>query len=250
MSPLEKIPSQQLFKSLDTSEKVWAPTYTTELDQLITDMSSPSTSPVLTGVQIIGDTQKGQSKENVTAIDPPSKLKYAYLAVLKKDKLAGWLTEEESKGFNYIQGTVQNTVGHITCGKQGTAAVEVIRPDVKVEAVRQDGVVRIRIRAFVEANVGELQCGLDLRQTESIQVLEGAIAERVASIINSSVVKAKKLRADIFGFGQTIRRSMPKEWRTMKQHWDDRFAELPVDISVQAKIRRTGTTNNSFIHEL
>ncbi|GAA3318406.1 hypothetical protein GCM10020331_021070 [Ectobacillus funiculus] len=50
---------------------------------------------------------------------------YRYSSV-KKDKLVGWLNEEESKGLNYVLGDVKkNTVGSIKCPKGGSAVIEI-----------------------------------------------------------------------------------------------------------------------------
>ncbi|MCZ8523517.1 MULTISPECIES: Ger(x)C family spore germination protein [Paenibacillus] len=250
LTPLEKIPSQKLRKSLETSEKIWAPTHTVQLDELITDMVEPGHSAVLTGVMIEGDKSKGKSKEGLSTITPGSLLQYANLAVLRKDRLAGWLNEPESKGFNYIKGNVQNTVGTIGCGGKGHVSVELFNSESKVKAVEENGSPVIEVHLFTESNVTEVHCDIDLGKQESVLLLEQEAAKRTKDIMEASVKKAKKLKADIFGFGETIHQANPKLWAGLKEDWEAQFAKLPVRIEVEAKIRRTGTTNKSYLDKL
>lgn len=58
LTPLDNIPAEKLFSSLDVSAKTWAPTTTITGDQLMDYMLTPGIHPVITGVEIIGDHSK------------------------------------------------------------------------------------------------------------------------------------------------------------------------------------------------
>ncbi|WP_338015880.1 Ger(x)C family spore germination C-terminal domain-containing protein [Paenibacillus mesophilus] len=55
---------------------------------------------------------------------------------------------------------------------------------------------------------------------------------------------------DIFGFGEVFHRTEPKAWKKVRENWDAQFADLPVNVNVDIRIRRLGTINNSFLEEL
>lgn len=251
LSPIEKIPAQKMYRSLEVSQSVWAPTRTVQMDQLIADMTSDGKSGVLTGVKHTGNKKVGQSRENVEKSWPEGQLQYTGIAVLRKDKLVGWLDEKESKGLNYVLGDVKNTVGSIMCPKGGSVVIEVFhaKPDIKVNF--QNGKPAVHIDNFVEENVGEVRCDIDLSTTEGIKALEKSTEKSHEEIIMASVKKAKKLKADIFGFGEAIHRASPKAWKRLKKDWNKKgFVELPVTVHPTVKIRRTGTTGNSFVTEI
>ncbi len=46
--------------------------------------------------------------------------------------------------------------------------------------------------------------------------------------------------ADIFGFGQHVKGSMPKIWKKIKPDWDSIYKSLQVDIEVDVHIKNTG----------
>ncbi|MEV5028303.1 Ger(x)C family spore germination protein [Paenibacillus sp. LPE1-1-1.1] len=249
LTPVEKIPANKLFLSLETSQKVWAPTLTTTLDELITDIISEGKSPVLTAVKVT-NVNKGQSQQNVEYIEPPGKLRYSGLAVFKEDKLIGWLNEKESKGYSYIRDKVRNTVGTLACPEGGNIAVEIMKSKTDVKGKVKNGKPQIDIEIKTEENVGEVECEIDLTNRETIDMLEKSAEKKVTAIILDSIHKTqKRLKVDIFGFGEAIRRSNPAAWKTLKQDWEEQFLNLEINVKVDVKIRRIGTVSNSFHRE-
>jgi spore germination protein KC len=51
LTPNEQIPANKLFSSLTTSEKIWAPTRATKLDDFINDYLSIGKQPVISGIK-------------------------------------------------------------------------------------------------------------------------------------------------------------------------------------------------------
>ncbi|MGG1636265.1 Ger(x)C family spore germination protein [Paenibacillus sp. FSL K6-3182] len=251
LTKLETIPAVSLFSTLQTSEKQWAPTTTVTLDQLITTLVSEGRDPVLTGLVILGDEQIGQEKRNMEKVLTPTTLQYSGLAVFKKDKLVGWLNETESKAYNYISDEIKSTVGYVTCPQGGKITFEVIRSKTKVKGSVKDGQPQIDIEIRIEINIGEVQCSIDLLETKNIAEVERLANSKVEGFIDATVKKVqKKYKVDIFGFGDVIHRSNPKEWRKLKKNWDHTFETMPVNVKVNHKIRHLGTVSNSFLEEM
>ncbi|XEC95549.1 Ger(x)C family spore germination protein [Paenibacillus tarimensis] len=252
LTPLEKIPANKLFYSLRTSEKAWAPTSGVTLDVLISDLVSTGKHPVLTGLKVKGSQETGENKENIEEIAPPAQLQYSGLGVFKNDKLVGWLNEPESKGYNYIMDNVKSTVGHLPCPKGGKVVLEVIRNKGKIKGKVKNGKPEVDVEIRTETNVGEVACrNLDLTKTKTIYEMEATVEQIIKKLAEKAIKKAqKKYKADIFGFGEAIRRADPKFWKSVKKNWDREFADLPVNVKVDVKIRRTGTVSQSFMKDL
>ncbi|WP_028610605.1 Ger(x)C family spore germination protein [Paenibacillus harenae] len=249
LTPIEKIPANYLYLALDSSQKLWAPTATITLDELITDITSEGKNPALSAVRVIGK-QISQTQKNVESIEPPGFLKYSGLAVFRKDKLIGWLNEKESKGYSYITNNVESTVGAIACPGGGKIAVEVIKSKTKIKGKVRNGKPNIDIVVKMEENVGEVECEIDMTKRETISELEYAAKLRVEKIIKNTIKKVQSdLKVDIFGFGEAIHRADPAAWKTLKQNWDEQFAQLDFNVNASVKIRRIGTVANSFHKE-
>jgi spore germination protein KC len=249
LTSIEKIPAHKMRSSLETSERAWAPTVAIQLDELIAALTSDGINPILTGISIHGNGPKGESVENVQRIQPFARLKYKNIAVFKKDKLIGWLNENESKGYNYIMDNVRSTVGHIPCEKKGELVVEIIRSKTKIKGKVVNGKPKIDISLSSEANIGEVSCHVDLTKPDAITQLEKNTDKVNVDTVKNSINKAKELGVDVFGFGEVIHRADPKAWKSLKNNWDKEFVQVPVTIHSEFKIRRTGAVNQSFLQQ-
>ncbi|MFD1036923.1 Ger(x)C family spore germination protein [Virgibacillus byunsanensis] len=249
LTPIEKIPANKIYGSLQASEETWATTKAVTLDELITNLTSPGSNPVLSGVEMIGDSQIGMDIGNVEKVDPPASLNLMGLSVFKKDKLVGWLSQEESKGYNFIKGNVKSTVDYVAC-EEGTIAIEVIKTTSDVKGKVENGLPKIDIQINAEANIGEVQCGKDITKPEIIKELEQQFSDKTKKLINNSIKKVQEdFQSDIFGFGEAIHRSNSKAWKDLKENWDQEFSNVEVSVKVKYEIRRIGTTKESFQDE-
>jgi len=250
LTPLEKNPSTKMFTSLEVSEKAWAPTVAIQLDELISDIVSEGKEPILTGIYIKGNSVMGKSQGNLGAIDAPANLQYGGIAVFKKDRMIAWLNEEESKGVSDLTNRLDSTVMELACGNNEKLGIEVIRSQTKVKGRVKDGKPEIEVTIRREANIGDVECQIDLTKSKTLYDLEKAMEQKVKSNVERALRKAKKLNSDIFGFGEAIHRADPNYWQTAKKDWDKHFPSLPVQIKVDAKIRQMGTTGDSFLNKL
>jgi len=252
--PQEIIPANKLFKSIEAASNAWAVASKVTLDELIADIVSEGKHPVLTGVGLAGpkNNEETETKKNVERIKPISNLYIRGMAVFKHDKLVGWLNEDESKGYNYTQGNVKSTVVEVACPKGGKLGVEVVRTKEKVKGkIGKYERPQIAIELRVEANVADVECDIDLSRNQSIYELEKRTEQEIKNVIEAAVQKAQeKYKVDIFGFGEVFYRSEPKAWKKMKKDWDEQFADLPVNVKVDVKIRRLGTITKSFQDKL
>ncbi|OPH57218.1 hypothetical protein BC351_25455 [Paenibacillus ferrarius] len=247
LTPIERIPANKMFKTLETSEKSWSPTVSVQLDRFLTNLGDPTREAVLTGLVIKGYSKKGESRTNLNETSPSSILEYSGLALFKQDKLVDWLNEDESKGYNYIMGNVKSTMGHLTCPEGGTLTLEIIREKTKMKGKIVNGKPEINIHVFVEENVSEVQCHINLLDPQTISELEGIAKANLTKVMYAVIQKAKENKADIFGFGEAIEDEAPKTWTRLKSDWENEFAKLKVNIDVNIQIRRLGTINNSLI---
>lgn len=247
LTPIEKIPANKMYDMLKMSNRFWAPTVAVRLDQFISDISNPTKQAVLTGVRISGNTEKGKTEANLSKSIAYANLQYSGVALFKQDKLVDWLNDQESKGYNYIMGNVSQSLGHLTCPEGGVMAIEVDRTESKITGKVVDGKPEITVDLFAEENVGEIQCRIDLTKMESIAQLEKIGTEKLTAILQSTIRKAKKNKADIFGFGEAIEDVDPKAWLDLKEDWDRHFADMKVTVRVETQIRRLGTISNSML---
>lgn len=246
LTPMEKIPANTLHHSMDTSSKTWAPTATVTLDTLVERLITEADNPVLTGIRVIGSTALGEGKQNVEEIDPDAKLRLAGLAVFRKDRLVGWLDEEESKGYNYIKNEVTSTAGEVECPEGGLVSLETLRSHTTMKGKVVRGKPHIDIRIDDESNIAEVACKIELND-QTARLLEKKLENRKIELMSKAVAAAKqKYKVDIFGFGQAIYRADPKAWSGLKAGWEQTFPTVEVNYDVHVYIRKMGQTRESI----
>ncbi|WP_426334041.1 Ger(x)C family spore germination protein [Paenibacillus silvae] len=248
LTPLDNIPAEKLFSSLDVSAKTWAPTTTITGDQLMDYMLTPGIHPVITGVEIIGDHSKKGSTDNISTIRAAAKLNTTGLSIFKGDKLIGWLNEDESKGYNYIRDNVKSTTGNVDCPNgEGTVTIKTLRASTKRKAKIINGEPQVKIKVNVVSSVASVDCKMQIGSMTAIRELEKATQDRLKDLMEKSVNSVRrKYHVDIFGFGQEIYQTDPKFFKKHEQDWDKYFEDLDVVYEANAQIRRVGTLDNSF----
>lgn len=246
LTTIEKIPAIKLFAALETSQKTWAPTTAVTLFDLASSLAEEGRQPVLTGLELQHFEQAGETRENIDSIQPLTSLVYSGLGVFRRDKLIGWLNEEQSKGYNYITNQVKSTIGEIKCPKGGILGLEVIRSQTKIKGKVVNGQPEITVQTRAEDNVGEVECKVDLTDPNVIAELEKAAEKEFDQLLTSTIdFVQKKYQVDIFGFGAAIHRADAKAWKKMKKDWETKyFPKLKVHIETDVHIRRLGKSSN------
>ncbi len=251
LSQLETIPAHNLSSSLRLSEKSWAPIEIIDINHFVNELVYKGVEPHVIGVEIIGDPKAGENMENIRKTESDAYIKYDSVAIINKDKLVGWLTEEESNGLHYALGKVESAVINVPC-KEKAVAIETIRTNSKIQTKIDGHRFKGTIQLYIDGSVAEVQCGrMDLGKIETINLLQKKAEEKVKKDILTAIqASQKKYEVDIFGFGEALHRSHPSIWHKVKKDWHSHFKDMHVHVDVDVKLRRIGTINNSPLHEM
>ncbi|SFJ21595.1 spore germination protein KC [Paenibacillus sp. UNC496MF] len=250
LTPLEKLPTDKLYTSLETSQRNWGVSAKVDLHQLIYDLVDQGKDPVLTGIRIVGDIRTGGTRSNLNSVAAPAYMQYQGLGVFHKDKLVGWLNDKQSMGYNFIRGNISSTIVQLPCSGGDDLDVELIRMNHRIKGRIVDGEPRIEVTVKAEGNIGEVECGMNIATNEAIELLEKELSDQIENMMKAAVARGKYYKSDIFGFGSAIHRADYRAWNRMKNRWEQEFADLPVHIAVNAKIRRTGSIVESFLERM
>jgi spore germination protein KC len=247
-TPTEVLPAMELYKSLKVSQRAWAPTAAVNIIDFLQKITKTGVEPVLTGVTITGNIQKGKSLANVSRPKSFAEFKYVGIGVMKDDRLIGWLDENESKAFNYITNNIRSTVGIIDCPRSdGKFNVEVIESKVKIVPSVRSGEPYALVKTSIEANVSEIGCNVDLTKEAELLKLQAAASDRLKEILLDSIAKVQRqYGADIFGFGEAFHRKYPSHWHRWRTEWDQHFKTMQVEVSMDYKLRKIGKIINPF----
>jgi spore germination protein KC len=241
LTPLESIPGIDLYNSLKESEENWAPTKSIRIVELVNSILADGKNPVITGVEVTKGENISNSTDALKASNEIKKTIFTGMGAFKKDKLAGWLDEDESKGYNYIIGNVKRTVGYANYGDKVKVANEVINAKSVMKASIEKGRPVVNVEIDIKQNVGAVEGEFDVSREENIKIINETSEKKIKSICEKTVRKVQnELKTDIFGFGEAIHRKYPKLWEKMKDNWNNEFPDLAVNITVRVKTNQLG----------
>ncbi len=182
---------------------------------------------------VIGTVSKNESK----TVDAEG------TAVFYTDKLVGWLSPEETRGYLFAAGKVKSTI--ITfwnpSSPQKRVSVEIIRSSSKLGVEWENGRPVFTIKIKSEGNLADQQDGGDLTEKDVLDQCEQELRQQIMRDVEEMLkISQKQCKSDILGFGEIIHKYHLKYWRGAEANWKEIFSQTPVKIEVEAKIRRSG----------
>lgn len=249
LTPVNKLPANKLFESLDKSHRLSAKTAAIPLNRFIEDLINRGMNPVLTGVKVIGNVEEGGSENNLKHSTPPTQTMYDNVAVFRKDKMVGWLDDVETIGYNYITDNVINSSGIVKGADGNPIVIEAIKTKTKKTVKMEKGEPHIYVEVNALCNVQEDMSSDNLEEEKVIKELEKKAAEKIVVRMQTAVTQINdKFNVDIFGFGRTIYQSKPKEWRKLLNKYGHNYLkQLPIHYNAKVSINRIGLIDKTFI---
>jgi spore germination protein KC len=250
ITPLEKIPANSTVGQLKFTSTVWSENIKVEIDDLIRALVSDGSNPVISGIRLIGNLQKGMSTSNIEQTKPSTINQISGIAIFKRGKLARWLDNDDARGFMWAKNKMKSTIVRVDCkDKKESLGIEVTGSETKVKTEMKKGKPVIHLHIREEGNVAEMKCAADLSKPEELKKLEKDWSDETKKEVMAAVKIAQKEKSDIFGFGEAVSREHPKAWEKLKKEWNDTFSEVHVDVKVDAYIRRPGMRMKPYMLE-
>ena len=240
LTPTESIPGVAMFIRLKTSYEEWAPTKAMRIVELANNLMADGINPVMNGIEIVEDSVKTDSTDVLKKSGEYEKLMYTELGVFSGDKLVGWLDEDQAKGYNYICGTVKHTSAFLDENGVELSA-DVLKAQSKIKATIENNQPKIDVAIKLKQIIVGVEGELDVSKEENLETINKLAEDKVKNICEMVLQKAQKnLKTDIFGFGERVHDKDPAYWKTVKDNWNDVFAEIAVTFNVTVETIATG----------
>ncbi len=231
----ESMPSTMLTKMLKDQRLTSQAPVVTEFEFMCC-MIRKTKSPVMPIVRIIEDEDK-------------KRLEVDGCAVFKENRMVGTFDETETRGMLFIENKVKS--GAITVElEDAVLTVEISKAQGSVNAhLYEDGSIRYDVRVNVTAGLGDQTGTFNAADPDNAPQFLHAVEDAVKNEIQSAVDKSKELDADVFGFGESLKRKYPDQWDALADKWDELYPEAAVDISVEARADGSGRISMPLVPE-
>lgn len=176
-------------------------------------------------------------------------------AVFRRDRLIGYMDEEETCGMEWIRGRVKIGELLIQNKDKSKISLNIIKAKSRFKPVINEKFINFTINIMAQSNIREvyenktqdMDFNTDPNLIDELSKKQNeVIGERVNLAINAA---QNRLGADVFGFGETIYRDYPKNWSSIKKRWDNIFPHINIKVNVSSQIKQTGDLSNVITDE-
>lgn len=205
-----------------------SPYYKVRMIDFVSRLREETSAPVAPMVSLV-DT--GEEKKNI---------KLEGFAVFKHGKMIGRLNEKEMQSYVWSMGRTERC-NVVSDTPEGSAVfhVKYLNVNTKVALSGEDR-VKVSMEAEATLNVGQLRGFEGVSQQDFLPVLTKAAEEQIQRQIERTFQKAQEMNADIYGIGTDISRKHPKQWKEMKDRWDEIFPRIQLEVKTKVSIPGTG----------
>lgn len=179
-----------------------------------------------------------------TVNDGEKVLKTCGTAVFKKDILQGFINEDETFALSFILDEVKGgaLVVDVSQGKdEEKITLEIMDNVTDIEPVYENGEMSVKISIKLMAALIEHNSPNNYNDEKGRRALVKMAEEQLKSKIEGIISKVQEeFGTDIFGFGNSFYRDLPKAWKEKKNEWDDIFRNLKVTVEAKLKLKHTG----------
>ncbi|NLF26331.1 MAG: Ger(x)C family spore germination protein [Clostridiales bacterium] len=223
---LEKLPALHLHDMLEV-QKITSTSVVVSLHEFLVATLSKTTAPVAPIVELFTH-ESGKEKARV-----------GNTAVFKGGRLIGELNKAQTRGLLWVTGKVEGGALE-TQALGGRMEFELLQSSSRIEPAYKDGRFSVKVKVTQECMIAEAAVTENIMKLENAEKLDLAVEEAILEEARSALDQARALNADVFGFGEAIRRKYPAKSEQLLKNWENSFAQLEVELSVTAVVRSTG----------
>lgn len=229
----QAILSLEIDSIISEDNKITASTAHSELYQVFDMLNSPGIALTLPAFHIAEN-----DGEKVVEADG--------IAIFRGDKLAGYLTPDQTRYFLLATGKAKG--GILTISKDGSGApdisLEIGQSQAKMAYQVTNGQLSFSIETETDVYQSEATESIDVSDENEVKALEKEAGARLKMEIEAIIKKVQaETGCDIFGFGQYLHRHDAKMWHGgIGDRWEEIFRALPVSVSCKVNIKNTAFT--------
>ncbi len=241
ITPLETIPSTNLKATLNVADNYSGTLTLVTIDEFISMLINDGVEAVLPAVTITGSISDGQSMENISESDPDAKLEFTTLGYFVKNKLKGYLSDDEATGYNFLVNTPKKTYINVLCDESNYATIRVSDSTSKKSIYFKNNKPYVSQTIKISADLIEYNCNADFIENDQyISNLEKKSSIKIKKLITNLTNKLyKEEKSDILEYGSLFYKKKYKQMKELGYTKSNIINDLNFDFNVEVSIETT-----------
>ncbi len=222
---------------------------TVRLGHYLTILGEKSTAPIFPVVESV---KTGEGVEYKTDVkDEAGEIRIQGAGVMRGDYLADFLTDEESKGYMWLENDVVHRLINTVDLEENSIKFggQVIESSTKYKVKANNDKMELQYKIKTSIAIDEIM-GLKKQLSgpewvELVKQAEKDFAKVIEKECNSSIKKERELGLDFLGIGRHIEQKNSKYWKTIRDQWEAEIADFPISLEVLVTIHHSGMSSSS-----
>ena len=244
--PVESVTAANIRTNFEAIGNFYSNQTNAKFDEIMMCLYERGCQTTISTIEITGEIEKGKKNDNLTVTKPDASVKIAGSAIMKKDKLIGYLNADENRNILLIKGKVKTTYIPFVCDDKkqyGNTVLDDIQSNLIVKLVKGKPEATINIKSH--ASLSEYNCKVNLLDKKDIAKIEEKIEKEVKKNVSNLVKKIQKYNSDVIGVGKHLYHDNYPYWDKNEKKWDKIFPTVKFKIKVDIKIKRVGAIAKS-----
>lgn len=247
-SLLTNFSSSNILESLEVQNKLLGLTQEVTINELLNMYLDPNLEIVLPSMILYGSSDIGDEKENITTSIPKTLVKVGTTSVIKDGKILGYLSEEESKTVNLINGNLTKTILKIPY-EDDYVVFEPNRIKTKQKLDIKDNKITIEISGF--SKIKEFHTNKNIKNMKTVEKLNKYFNKEIENMIKDNFNQIReKYNTDMFGFQELYYRTDHKYFKKYCSNWyETTFPNIELEVKSNIKLYEKGNTLGGIKYE-
>lgn len=204
--------------------------------KLIMDLENPGTSTVISALSNKGN------KENPTIKD----MHIDNAGIFRKGKLLGYINADQVQGVLFITNQVTEAMIPVEHPQNPDTqvTVEILRSKTRKEVKKSESGAKGIIVVGALGRIGEVHETEHALNPDITEKIEDTVSRQIKEDLTSLIkIFQDNFGTDVFGFGEMVYKNEYGIWKSIQDDWDTYFIQMPIEISVDVKIKGAGLIN-------
>ncbi|WP_203287346.1 Ger(x)C family spore germination protein [Metabacillus sp. cB07] len=235
ITPAEKVSSKRINDIVHSNELNLGSVSGVYPVKVMNDLLRNIKAAAIPYVTLSSDQEIGSSQENISSPEPEVLLILNGMAYFKKDKLAGYLSRDESKIF--LGFTNNTTTIETKCGA-GFFTVHIKKSKTSVKPVFNNGMISFQVKRKMKGELFESTCSKD-----DLPYLESKAETAIKNEMAGLIARSQEENNDFLGFLKEVYLRNPYKFQEINKKWKELYPEVPVEVEVDLEIEDIGDVN-------
>lgn len=238
------VPALTLVDIINNSSD-WSISPLVRLGHYLTILGRKSEDPVIPVVRPVKPGENGMiykaDKEGEA-----EELQLSGAGIFKRDRLAGYLTEDETKGYLWLQDEIKLRLLDTSNEAPPVYGGRVVTTKTKVKLETAKGVKGVRYLISAKATIDEFQSREQADNPAEMVPFtydaEEKMAREITRECEAALAKSKEMQLDFLGIGRQVEIKDVNYWKKIEASWPEMLAEIPVSVEAKVQVINTGAT--------